>query len=113
MYKIGKQYTKDDVFKTKARLHQSEYRVNVLDVDYDEYGNRLMDESGKTSFNYYEGLNCREELGKRYSNYSKKRDADMLRNEHIPFNLFAPLKLNLELARDILSDAFKIETFKS
>lgn len=36
--KIGKQYSKDDDFKRKARLHQSNYRAEILNVDCDEYG---------------------------------------------------------------------------
>lgn len=94
---IGKQYSKDDNFKASARLHQSKYRSEVLDVDYNEYGNRLTDDSAKKLHNYYSGLNSRSELRKRYPNYSKMRDADMLRSEHIPFNMFAPLKLDLKI----------------
>lgn len=39
--KLGKQYPPDNAFKKAARRHQSEYRANVLCVDFDEYGNRL------------------------------------------------------------------------
>lgn len=33
---FGTQYTLDDPFKRAARLHQSKYRAEVLQVDFDE-----------------------------------------------------------------------------
>lgn len=113
--KLGEQYDKDDAFKKKARLYQSNYRANILNVDCDFYGNRLLDEDAE--LNYYQKLGVIEDLRKRYPKYSKKRDADMLRSEHIPFNIFSPLKLNLELAKttfnkilgNIISEITKIE----
>ena len=39
----------------------------------------------------YDGLGVKEALRERYPAYSQKRDADLLRSEHIPFNLLAPL----------------------
>ncbi|MBN2340729.1 MAG: hypothetical protein JXX29_18405 [Deltaproteobacteria bacterium] len=107
---IGKQYEKDDAFKAKARLHQSRYRAGVLNVDFDEYGNRLGDEAGRALLNYYPALGCREALRRRYPKYSKKRDGDMLRSEHIPFNMLAPLKTNEALAQRIIEKAFGIAT---
>lgn len=105
---IGNQYKKDDAFKAAARLHQSKFRANVLGVDYNEYGNRLVDEDAKEMLNYYEKLNCRASLKNRYPSYSKKRDADMLRSEHIPFNLLAPLELEKEIAVKIINTAFNL-----
>lgn len=107
---IGRQYEKDDRFKAAVRLHQSRYRADVLNVDYDEYGNRLTDEDAISLMNYYEGLNVRKELRKRYPSYSKSRDADMLRSEHIPFNMLAPLEENPDLARRVIELAFGIES---
>lgn len=108
-HKIGKQYAPDDEFKASARLHQSRFRANVLKVDYHEYGNRLKDQDAKKHLNYYDGLNVRVALTKRYPNYSKKRDADMLRSEHMPFNLFAPLESDKKVARNIILNSFGIE----
>jgi hypothetical protein len=105
---IGTQYAPDDKFKAAARLHQSRYRADVLNVGYDEYGNRLKDEDARKLLNYYDGLNVRAALRARYPSYSKKCDADMLRSEHIPFNLFAPLEANRTLAKEIVQNAFKI-----
>jgi hypothetical protein len=106
---IGNQYPLDDTFKSRARLHQSQYRAYQLKVDCGDYGNRLKDKDGESLFNYYDKLNCRTAKQKRYPDYSKKRDADMLRSEHIPFNLIAPLETDLALAKEIVSLAFQIE----
>lgn len=108
-YPIGKQYEPDDKFKAAARLHQSKYRADVLNVDCDEYGNRLLDEDARRLLNYYDGLNVRTALRSRYPSYLKTRDADMLRSEHIPFNLFAPLVINRTLAKDLIQNAFRIK----
>lgn len=107
-YQIGEQYTQDDGFKAAARLHQSHYRANNLKIDYDDYGNRLKNEDAEKLLNYYEGLNVRSVLRKRFPVYSKKRDADMLRSEHIPFNLFAPLTVDHELTKQIIQRTFGI-----
>ena len=92
------QYDFDDSFKKKARLHQTLFRENVLNVGCNIYGNRLKDNDAY--LNYYPKLGVLEDKLKRYPNYSSKRDADMLRSEHIPFNVFSPLKLDFELAKN-------------
>ena len=93
---IGTQYQKDNTidktgFKTKARLHQSKYRANVLQVDFKDYGNRLTVEDGLAGKNFYNGFNVLEAVNKRYPGYNKGLYSDMLRSEHIPFNIFVPL----------------------
>jgi len=68
---IGPQYKLDDPFKAAARLHQSNYRARVLNVDYAEYGNRLTEIDGRKLLNYYDGLGVQEVLRKRYPAYSE------------------------------------------
>ncbi len=106
---VGQQYKPDDEFKAKARLFQSQYRADVLGVEYRDYGNRLTDSDAKDLLNYYDKLNSRESLRKRYPSYARRRDADMLRSEHIPFNLLAPLDTNHTEAIQIISKAWGIE----
>ena len=106
---IGKQYNLDDAFKVAARIHQSKYRAEVLQVEFEDYGNRLNDNDAQALLNYYDKLNCRQALRDRYPTYSKNRDADMLRSEHMPFNLLAPLDSNRQLAIDIIKHAFGID----
>jgi hypothetical protein len=106
---IGPQYPPDDFFKAAARFHQSNYRARVLEVDYLEYGNRLTDVDGRALLNYYDGLGVREALRRRYPRYSKKRDADLLRSEHIPFNMLAPLAGKPGLTQVVIKEAFGLE----
>lgn len=106
---IGTQYKPDDEFKAQARLFQSQYRAEVLDVEFQDYGNRLTDPDAEALLNYYGKLNSREALRKRYPSYSRKCDADMLRSEHISFNLLSPLDTNREAAIKTISEAWKIE----
>lgn len=106
---IGPQYAMDDAFKAAARLHQSIYRSRVLNVAYLEYGNRLTDVDGRALLNYYDGLGVRKALRQRYPLYSQKRDADLLRSEHIPFNMLAPLANRPELTQRVVRDAFGFE----
>ena len=109
MTEIGPQYDLDDEFKASARLHQSRYRAEILQVGFEEYGNRLNDNDAQELLNYYGKLNCRQALRNRYPTYSKKRDADMLRSEHIPFNLLAPLDSDRQTAIKIIKNAFRID----
>ena len=106
---IGNQYKLDDEFKAAARLHQSKYRDEVLQVGFSDYGNRLTDEHAQALLNYYDKLNCRRALRSRYPVYSKTRDADMLRSEHIPFNFFDPFETHRQMAISIISRAFGID----
>ena len=106
-FPIGKQYPKDDDFKTKARLHQSKYRSEILNVDFDEYGNRLTKADAVNLLNFYPKLGVHETLKNRYPKYSKGLYADMLRSEHIPFNVFAPLKQDLLLAKKVFNQLLK------
>ena len=109
MRNIGPQYEPDDQFKAAARLHQSAYRANVLKVGFDQYGNRLTESAGRVLLNYYDGLGVRDALRRRYPTYSRSRDADMLRSEHIPFNLFAPLIDRPDLANSLLYRILGVE----
>lgn len=108
---LGPQYAADDPFKKAARLHQSRFRAG-LGVGYNAYGNRLLDADADSPrwLNYYDKLGVREALVRRFPNqYKAKRDADLLRSEHIPFNLIAPLDSDRPLAIGILNRAFNLD----
>ena len=111
MYTIGPQ--KKDESKSSfiaiARLHQSHYRAEVLKVDYIEHGNKLTEKDGRKLLNYYDDFGIRELKHKRFPNYSKNRDGNLLNSEHIPFNFFGPLTSDYKLAKKILTTAFDIE----
>lgn len=100
---LGEMYAGDDEFKARARRHQAHYRTEVLKVHCEHYGNRLTEQDGRRDLNYYDGLGVREAKNKRYRSYSHRRDANMLRSEHIPFNMFAPFSNEPALAAQVFS----------
>lgn len=108
MNNIGKQYEKDDVFKAQARLHQSRYRANELKVDFNEYGNRLNQKDAENLLAYYHELGVQQCLRARYKVFSQKRDGDLLRSEHIVFNLIAPLMARKDVCLDICNRVFGV-----
>ncbi len=86
-------------FKSRARDHQIRYRNQVLNKeDYDTYFTWLTDEDAVNGLNLYTDWPRLVELtSKRYKFHTKKKTVknmykDMLRSEHIPFNMFVPLK---------------------
>ena len=58
---IAKPYKGDNKFRARARSHQSEFREQVLGIDYDPldtkaiYGNLLPKEEAKKGLIFYEG----------------------------------------------------------
>ena len=111
MADIDKKYLQDDEFKRAARHHQSQYRENKLKVGYNKHKNILTDADADAKLNYYDGLNVSKALHKRYGKKpSRTRDANMLRSEHIPFNMLAPLCTDASLAKHIIKTAFGLES---
>ena len=107
--KIGKQYLKDKLtdktgFLEKARLHQSKYRAYKLNAPFDNYGNYLTKDYALKGLNFFDEFDIFLEVKKRYPNYSKPLYANMLRSEHIGFNLFVPFKTDLEFGKKVLND---------
>ena len=109
IHRIGPQSKNDDKFRAKARLHQSHYRAEVMQVGYRNHGNWLNPEDAKKLLIYYENLGVREQLRSRYQNFSLRRDGNMLRSEHIPFNFFGPLANDFRLAKQVINSALNID----
>lgn len=108
---IGSQYSKDDQidpsgFLRKARLHQSKFRAEVLKLPCDLYGNYLTKKDGESGFNFYNGFDIYKAVKDRYKKYNKPLYSNMLRSEHIPFNLFIPFKKNLEYCKRVFNEFF-------
>jgi len=105
---IGNQYDRDKItdttgFLEKARLHQSKYRAFELDVPFDKFGNYLTKEDGSIGLNFFDDFNVFQEVKRRYPNYSRPLYANMLRSEHIGFNLFVPFKSGLEFCKNVFN----------
>lgn len=105
---IGLQYAKDKSidksgFLADARLHQSKYRALQLNVPFDRYGNYLTKADAVIGLNFYHDFDVFSEVKKRYPNYSKQLYANMLRSEHIGFNLFVPFKSDYGFCKNVLN----------
>ena len=92
----SKMYHLDDEFKRLARAHQFHFRENELHVFYDEKNPQVMltPEAAKQGLNFYEGYRdlIMHEKGKFGTS---ALFANMLRSEHIPYNIFVPMKQDM------------------
>ena len=89
----GPQYSKDEPFKAAARLHQSRFRVHRLKVDgYRDYGNRLPESAASEGRIFCSWPGVAEAAWERFGKGDTKLYWDMLASDHIPFNIFIPLK---------------------
>ncbi len=109
MIETGNQYPNDDKtdpsgFLRRARLHQSVFRAEYLKLPFETYGNYLKKEDGAKGKNFYDGFGVFDAVVKRYRKYSKSLYSNMLRSEHIPFNLFVPLKQNLKFCKQVFNE---------
>lgn len=100
---MRKEYKPDDKFKRWARALQFAYREDVL-KDFNEYRAPqvlLSDENAKRGLIFYDAF--RDLILSKVGNVATQLTANMLRSEHIPYNLFTPLEIMPEVAADIFS----------
>ena len=100
---MRKEYTPDDKFKRWARALQFAYREDVLN-DFNEYRAPqvlLSEENAKRGLIFYDGF--RDLILSKVGNVATQLTANMLRSEHIPYNLFTPLETMPEIAVDLFS----------
>jgi len=96
-------------FKKAAEKHQVEYKEKYINKDYRKFSNKsvkywLTDEDGKEGKIYYDKyFDIFKAVRERYPNFDAMRDSNMLRSEHIPFNLFVPLKQNFEFCKKVFN----------
>lgn len=96
-----KEYKPDDEFKRWARALQFAYREEVLN-DFNEYRAPqvlLREENAKRGLIFYEGY--RDLILSKVGNISTQLTANMLRSEHIPYNLFTPLETMPKIAAEV------------
>lgn len=111
MQEIGQQYSKDDRtdpsgFLRRARLHQSVFRAKQLDLPFDTYGNYLTKEDGENGKNFYDGFGVFDAV-KKYRKYDKQLYSNLLRSEHIPFNIFIPLDKDRNYCKKVIGNIVK------
>ena len=100
---MRKEYKPDDKFKRWARALQFAYREDVL-CDFNEYRAPqvlLSEENAKRGLIFYDGF--RDLILSKVGNIATQLTANMLRSEHIPYNLFTPLETMPEIAADLFS----------
>lgn len=115
MMNKGKIYKYDDPFKAMARAHQFEYRENILGDFNDERNPQviLTADASRAGLNFYEW--CREYIRKKMPSGKFTAAAlcsNMLRSEHIPYNVFTPMEFDLDSARDLFGNLIKQQIAK-
>jgi hypothetical protein len=91
-------------FKKAAKQHQIEYRKNRISPDYNWHETWLSDADGQKGRNFHAGLGIFESVRQRYPKFYVDLYSDMLRSEHIPFNLFVPFRQNPEFCKNVFNE---------
>ena len=94
-----KTYRYDDEFKAKARAHQFAFKENELNDFYDEKNPRviLSPEAAKRGLIFCDTY--RELIRSKIGSFkSSALFSNMLRSEHIPYNIFTPMEEDLSAA---------------
>ncbi len=109
-------YRGDKLFKRKARSHQSDFRENSLKVPFDpenkfgKYGAFLMPNDANAGLNFCEDFRQEilERIQVRYPQLTASQHdglyANMLRSEHIPWNVFVPMMHDLRATAKVFND---------
>jgi hypothetical protein len=112
----NKTFKGDKLFKRKARSKQSDFREKVLKVGFDsenrygQYGAFLLQEHASKGLNFCEEFRTEilERIKLRYPTMSNEQHdglyANMLRSEHIPWNIFVPLDEDRYAAAKVLNE---------
>lgn len=96
-------------FKRKAREHQVKFREDILGVGYNQYPNVLSFADARKGLVFYEGFRKEilEELKKPIPITSSAPSGQMLtnllRSEHIPYNIFFPMRKDRNGCKDLFN----------
>ncbi len=99
-------YRHDKPWQARARKHQSDFRESLgLECVPNPpcrtvcYGNIISDEDAAKGYIYFEGF--REDILKVHEATKGSIATNLLRSEHIPYNLFYPMRNNPEALREL------------
>ena len=100
----GKTYRYDDEFKAKARAHQFAFRENVLNDFYDEKNPQviLTPDAAKKGLIFCDTY--RDFIQKKRAFGTSALFSNMLRSEHIPYNIFTPMEEDLSAATALFNE---------
>lgn len=97
-------------FKQAARELQIWWRENVLEVGYDRWENVLTTKDAKKGLVFYEGYRdeildyLKRPVEVTSSTPSGQMLTNLLRSEHVPFNVFFPMQHDLEGCKRLFND---------
>ena len=102
-------YSRDDDWQGRARKRQSDFREKILKVDAAPnsfskdgtphyYGNMITKEAAAEGKNFYGPVWEKIKNEKKMRKTSSPICTNLLRSEHIPYNVFFPMKENLRAA---------------
>lgn len=102
---LGRIATRGTTFRARAEERQREYRVNVLQAGWSEWGHWLDGEAEEAGANFVTSASCaaareRQVVGK---GVGTRTFQNMLSSQAMCFNLFAPLAGDPELATAVLA----------
>ena len=101
----GKTYRYDDEFKAKARAHQFAFRERELNNYYDEKNPQVMltpdaAKKGLIFCDTYRGF-----IQNKFKSFGTSAlFSNMLRSEHIPYNIFTPMEEDLSAATALFNE---------
>lgn len=109
----GKTYSYDDEFKAKARSHQFAFRENELNDFYDEKNPQviLSPDAAKRGLIFCDTY--RELIRSKVKSFKTSAlFSNMLRSEHIPYNIFTPMEEDVNAAATLFNEIIGGGIFK-
>lgn len=106
-------------FKKAARKLQIWWRKNILNVGYQTYENVLCNSDARLGLIFYEGFRAEilkhlaQPIPKTSSAPSGQMLTNLLRSEHIPYNIFFPMHHDMEGCRKVFNDLIGRDEIKS
>lgn len=106
-------------FKREARLHQWAYREQILKVGYNKYKNVLRFEDAKKGLIFFEGFRdeilakLKEPIEPTSTPPSGSMLTNLLRSEHIPYNIFFPMHKDPDGCKRLFCDLLSTDDILS
>lgn len=91
-------------FKKAAKQHQINYKEKNISRKFNTHKTWLTDDDGKAGKNFYDGFAIFKAVEKRYPDFYVNLYSEMLRSEHVPFNLFVPLRQDLDFCKVVFNE---------
>jgi hypothetical protein len=90
-------------FKKDAKKHQIEFRKKYISKESNTHETWLTDDDAKKGKNFYHGFSIFDTMKNRSPKFYPSLYSDMLRSEHIPYNLFIPFRQDLVFCKNVFN----------